>query len=141
MKLAFIGGGVMGEAMIGGVLRNALAKPADVAACDVLAQRRDYLASTYGITTADKPASVLEGASIVVLAVKPQEFPAAARSLSLKPGQTVMSIMAGVTPPAASRSSPARRLCQSWPASPSPPSATRCTTTPSCGRSPTRPPR
>ena len=97
MKLAFIGGGVMGEAMIGGVLRNALAKPADVAACDVLAQRRDHLASTYGITTADKPASVLEGASIVVLAVKPQEFPAAARGLSLKPGQTVMSIMAGVT--------------------------------------------
>ena len=97
MKLAFIGGGVMGEAMIGGVLSNGLAKPADVAACDVLAQRREHLASTYGIATADKPASVLVGASIVVLAVKPQEFPAAARSLSLKSDQTVMSIMAGVT--------------------------------------------
>jgi pyrroline-5-carboxylate reductase len=97
MKLAFIGGGVMGEAMIGGVINNGLAKPADVAACDVLAQRRDHLASTYGITTADRPASALEGASIAILAVKPQEFPAAARSLSLKPGQTVMSIMAGVT--------------------------------------------
>src|SRR3989304_5765565 len=97
MKLAFIGGGVMGEAMIGGVINKGLAKPADVAACDVLAQRRDHLSSTYGITTADKPASVLETASIVVLAVKPQEFPAAARGLSLKANQTVMSIMAGVT--------------------------------------------
>src|SRR3990170_4937130 len=97
MKLAFIGGGVMGEAMIGGVLNNGLAKPADVAACDVLAQRRDHLSPPYGFAPADKPPSVLETASIVVLAVKPQEFPAAARDLSLKPDQTVMSIMAGVT--------------------------------------------
>ena len=47
MKLAFIGGGIMGEAIIGGVLSNGLAKPKDVAACDVLARRRDHL-STFG---------------------------------------------------------------------------------------------
>ena len=97
MKLAFIGGGVMGEAMISGVLNNGLAKPQDVAACDILAQRRDHLSSTYGIKAGDQPAPALESAEIVVLAVKPQEFATAARALSLKPGQTVMSIMAGVT--------------------------------------------
>lgn len=97
MKLAFIGGGVMGEAMIGRVLSNGLAKPQDVAACDILAQRRDHLSSTYGITAVEKAAVALEGADIAVLAVKPQEFPAAAREISLKSGQTVMSIMAGVT--------------------------------------------
>ncbi len=97
MKLAFIGGGVMGEAMISGVLKNGLAKPQDVAVCDLLSQRRDYLTSTYEIKALDKPAPVLEGADIAVLAVKPQEFPGAARELSIKSGQTVMSIMAGVT--------------------------------------------
>ena len=97
MKLAFIGGGVMGEAMISGVLRNGLAKPQDVAVCDLLPQRRDYLSSTYEIKALEKPAPVLEGADIAVIAVKPQEFPAAARALSLQPNQTVMSIMAGVT--------------------------------------------
>ncbi len=97
MRLAFIGGGVMGEAMISSVLNNGLAKPQDVAACDVLAQRRDHLSSTYGIKAVDQPAPALESAEIVVLAVKPQEFATAARALSLKPGQTVMSIMAGVT--------------------------------------------
>jgi pyrroline-5-carboxylate reductase len=97
MKLAFIGGGVMGEAMISGVLNNGLAKPQDVAACDILAPRRNHLSSTYDIKAVDRPAPALEGADIVVLAVKPQEFPASARALSLKPGQTVMSIMAGVT--------------------------------------------
>ena len=97
MKLAFIGGGVMGEAMISGVLKNGLAKPQDVAVCDLLSQRRDYLSSTYEIKALDKPAPVLEGADIAVLAVKPQEFPEAAGELSIKSGQTVMSIMAGVT--------------------------------------------
>ena len=97
MKLAFIGGGVMGEAMISGVLKNGLANPQDVAVCDLLSQRRDYLSSTYEIKALDKPAPVLEGADIAVLAVKPQEFPVAAREISIKSGQTVMSIMAGVT--------------------------------------------
>ncbi len=97
MKLAFIGGGVMGEAIISGILSNGLAQPQDVAACDILPQRRDHLSSTYSIKTVDQPAPALEGADIAVLAVKPQEFPTAARSLSLKSGQTVMSIMAGVT--------------------------------------------
>ncbi len=97
MKLAFIGAGVMGEAMISGVLKNGLAKPQDVAVCDLLSQRRDYLTSTYEIKALDKPAPVLEGADIAVLAVKPQEFSMAAGKLSIKSGQTVMSIMAGVT--------------------------------------------
>jgi pyrroline-5-carboxylate reductase len=97
VKLAFVGGGVMGEAMIAGVLNNGLAKPEDVAACDILAQRRDHLASTYGIKAVDRPAPALQGADIVVLAVKPQEFRAAARDLSLRPGHSVMSIMAGVS--------------------------------------------
>ena len=96
MKLAFIGGGVMGEAIISGVLNNGLAKPQEIAACDILAQRRDHLSSTYGIKVVDRPAPAVESAEIVVLAVKPQEFATAARALSLKPGQTVMSIMAGV---------------------------------------------
>ena len=97
MKLAFIGGGVMGEAIIGRVLSNGLAKPEDVTACDLLAQRRDHLSSTYGIRAVDKTATAVEGAGVAVLAVKPQEFSAAARDISLQSTQTVMSIMAGVT--------------------------------------------
>jgi pyrroline-5-carboxylate reductase len=96
MRLAFIGGGIMGEAMISGVLNNGLAKPQEIAACDILAQRRDHLSTTYGIKALDQPAAAVESAEIVVLAVKPQEFATAARAISLKPGQTVMSIMAGV---------------------------------------------
>ncbi|MEX0800408.1 MAG: pyrroline-5-carboxylate reductase [Dehalococcoidia bacterium] len=97
MKLAFIGGGVMGEAIIGGVLRNGLAGANDVAVCEVIARRREELSATHGVRAVEKPAEALEGAEVVVLAVKPQEFATAARDISLKSGQTVMSIMAGVT--------------------------------------------
>lgn len=98
MKLAFIGGGVMGEAMISGVLGKKVAQPADIAACDILEARRDYLKSTYGVRVAEQAAACLDGAEIAVLAVKPQEFVAAGRDLAgrLNSGQTVMSIMAGV---------------------------------------------
>jgi pyrroline-5-carboxylate reductase len=99
VKLAFVGGGVMGEAIIGAVLSNGLAQPEDVAACDILASRRDYLSSTYGIETSGRPGPAFASAQVVVLAVKPQEFPAAARDIALKPDQTVMSIMAGVAVP------------------------------------------
>ena len=98
MKLAFIGGGVMGEAIISGVLAKGVAQPADIAACDILPARRDHLQATYGVRVTEQPAAALDGAAIAVLAVKPQEFPAAGRDLAghVNPRQTVMSIMAGL---------------------------------------------
>lgn len=99
MTIGFVGGGVMGEAIIAGLLNKGLATAADVVACDIAPARREHLAQTYGIRTTDRAPEAIAGAEIVILAVKPQEFAAAAQSLagSLKPDQTVMSIMAGVT--------------------------------------------
>jgi pyrroline-5-carboxylate reductase len=98
MRVAIIGGGVMGEALTAALLTKGVAQPSHVAVCDVLEQRRQHLASTYGVAVHQEAAAVLEGAHIAVLAVKPQEFPALATSLRgrLSPGQTVLSIMAGV---------------------------------------------
>lgn len=99
MTIGFVGGGVMGEAIIAGLLNKGLATAADVVVCDIAPARREHLAQTYGIRTTDRAPEAVTGAEIVILAVKPQEFAAAAQSLagSLKPDQTVMSIMAGVT--------------------------------------------
>src|SRR2546425_7401162 len=98
MKLAFIGGGIMGEAIIAGVLDKGIVSPADIAACDISAARRDHLAKTYGVSVAEEGAAASSQSDIVILAVKPQEFPAAGRALNsnLNGNQTVMSIMAGV---------------------------------------------
>lgn len=98
MKLGFIGGGVMGEAIIAGVLNKGLAGPHDIAVCDIAPARREHLAEAYGVGVTEKAPEAIADASIVVLAVKPQEFAAAAQEVAgyLKPAQTVMSIMAGV---------------------------------------------
>lgn len=98
MNLAFIGGGMMGEAMIAGAIRNDVADPGGISVCDIVAARRKLLNSQYKVKVFDKPGDAIDGADIVVLAVKPQEFATAAKQLagSLASGQTVMSIMAGV---------------------------------------------
>ncbi len=98
MKLAFIGGGTMGEAIVAGALANNVASPQEIAVCDVAPARREHLSSAYGVAATDSASEAASGAEIVVLAVKPQEFATAAGGLkgALKPGQTVMSIMAGV---------------------------------------------
>jgi pyrroline-5-carboxylate reductase len=99
VRLALIGGGVMGEAIIAAVLERGLAQPADVTACDVVPQRREHLSQAYGVATAEHPASAVAGSDLIVLAVKPQEFPAVARDLRgrLAAAQTAVSIMAGVS--------------------------------------------
>ncbi len=99
MKLAFIGGGVMGEAIIAGVVGKGIAKPSDVAVCDILPARRQHLAKTYGVRVTEEVTESVAGTNVAVLAVKPQEFGAAAQGLAgrFSATQTVMSIMAGVT--------------------------------------------
>jgi pyrroline-5-carboxylate reductase len=98
MRLAFIGGGMMGEAVIAGAIRNDISGAGSIAVCDVAAARRQHLSSKYQVKATGDAAVATQGADIVVLAVKPQEFAVAASQLKGRLGgdQTVMSIMAGV---------------------------------------------
>ncbi|MDH5201593.1 MAG: pyrroline-5-carboxylate reductase [Candidatus Bathyarchaeota archaeon] len=98
MRLAFIGGGFMGEAMISAVLRGNVAAPDALSVGEVSEERRRHLQSRYGVGVSADNAEAARGADIVVLAVKPQEFAAVARGLRdhLGSEQTVASIMAGV---------------------------------------------
>jgi pyrroline-5-carboxylate reductase len=98
MKLAFIGGGMMGEAIIAGAIANDVTDGGSITACDIVAARRKYLASQYKISVTEDPIEALHGADVIVLAVKPQEFSSAATRLEghFEKRQTVMSIMAGV---------------------------------------------
>ncbi len=99
MKIAFIGGGVMGEAIISGVLNKRLASTADISVCEIVETRREQLRKTHSVSVSNDITAVIAEAEIVVLAVKPQEFPAAGKQLAgrLSAEQTVMSIMAGVS--------------------------------------------
>lgn len=99
MKLALIGGGVMGEAIIASLLRQAVVQPQDVKVSDISEARRHYLTKTYGVQALAENSQAIDGADLLLLAVKPQEFPAVAREIngSVQNYQVTVSIMAGVT--------------------------------------------
>lgn len=87
----------MGEAIIAALLAKKLAKPGDICVSDVSRERLDYLKKQYKVAVnADNKEAVI-GKDIVVLAVKPQSLPEVLAGLkgSLKPGQLVLSIIAG----------------------------------------------
>jgi pyrroline-5-carboxylate reductase len=97
MRLAFIGGGTMAEAILGGVLAADLAQPGDVAIGEPLPQRRDYLSERYGVFTFPDNVKTVEGADLVVMAVKPQDLPHVFGQLGgkLDQAQAALSIVAG----------------------------------------------
>ena len=97
MRLAFIGGGTMAEAILGGLLDAGLAAPAAVAIGEPVARRREYLTDKYGITADGDNRKVIRDADLVVLAIKPQDLPAVFEQLGgkLNDKQSVLSIIAG----------------------------------------------
>lgn len=98
MRIAFIGGGVMGEAIMGALLSKGLATPDQVAVSDVLPQRLEHLRQRYGVQTYRSNREAVQGRDIALLAIKPQDFRAVAPELRpLEKGQTVVSILPGVT--------------------------------------------
>jgi pyrroline-5-carboxylate reductase len=97
VRISFIGGGVMAEALLAGVLKAGLAKPLDVRIGEPLEARRAQLAERYGVRVEARNLDVVEGADIVVLAVKPQNLAEVMAELGpgLSGGQVVLSIVAG----------------------------------------------
>jgi len=97
MKIAFIGGGNMGEAMLSAVLHEGLAISPDISVSDISEVRRQHITQKYGVyMTASNP-EVLTRGDIVILAIKPQNLTEVMAELNghLKPGQLVLSIIAG----------------------------------------------
>jgi pyrroline-5-carboxylate reductase len=95
MKVGFIGGGNMAEAMIGGMLKQGFAA-GDISVSEPNPERRTLLAERFGIQ-AGAEAGPLAGVDVLVLAVKPQVLHEVLAGLPRPAPETcVLSIAAGV---------------------------------------------
>ncbi|KMZ11672.1 Pyrroline-5-carboxylate reductase [Candidatus Burkholderia humilis] len=96
MKIAFIGGGNMAAALIGGLIKRGTAA-SDIYAIDINDEVRERTAKQFGIQTGASVDATLAGYDAIVLAVKPQVLKSVAESLAPHLSkQTVISIAAGI---------------------------------------------
>ena len=98
-RIAFIGGGMMAEAILKGMLHADIAEPALITVSDPSAARREYLEETYKVNTVSDNVEAVKTAGFVILAVKPQVADAAITkevAAAIPQTATVLSIMGSV---------------------------------------------
>jgi pyrroline-5-carboxylate reductase len=120
LKIAFIGGGNMGEAILAAVLRKKLAAPAGISVSDISASRRRYLKEKYRIAVTGSNRTAVKDKDIIVLAVKPQNIPEVLAELKghVKPAQLVLSIAAGIKIDSVSRALGHKKIVRVMPNTP-----------------------
>lgn len=97
-KIGFIGAGNMAEAIVRGLITGNVVPPGRIMVSDPSADRRNLLASTFGVQATDDNRKVIESSDIIVLAVKPQVMGAALAPVAdaFRSTQLVISIAAGL---------------------------------------------
>jgi pyrroline-5-carboxylate reductase len=98
-KLAVIGTGNMGSAILHGVIGADLFEADDVIACDLVAEKVEALARALGIDVAPTASDAASTASTVLLAVKPQTMGECLSEVkeAVGPAHLIISIAAGIT--------------------------------------------
>jgi pyrroline-5-carboxylate reductase len=117
MNVAFIGSGVMGEAMIKGLLNKQLIPANQIIASDTREDRVKELVTAYGLRGTTDNLKAADGADILVLSVKPQVLDevlhdvrrgahSAKLVLSIIAGAKIRTIADGLANPSVVRSMP-----------------------------------
>ncbi|PPD58346.1 pyrroline-5-carboxylate reductase [Dehalogenimonas etheniformans] len=97
MKIAFIGGGNMGRAMISAIIDKGLAEPEDITVADVKEESREAIVLDLGVFATPSNLAAVKDAEVIILAIKPQNLADVTADLAgkLDSCQLVLSIIAG----------------------------------------------
>jgi pyrroline-5-carboxylate reductase len=103
MKIAFLGGGNMASALIGGLIAKGQ-EARSISVIEMSPVSRERLAAKYPIHLSSAPDAAMQAADVLVLAVKPQDMQKALASLAAGVrDKLVLSVAAGITLEALSR--------------------------------------
>jgi pyrroline-5-carboxylate reductase len=97
-KVAFLGGGKMGEALLNGLIRAGGWRPEELMATCRREERARELADRYGIETTLSNPDAVSWADTLVLTVKPQDMERLCEQIesAVRPEQLVISFAAGI---------------------------------------------
>lgn len=116
--IAFIGGGNMASAIIGGLIRQGL-PAANIEVVEPFAAARDKLGTEFGIAARERAGAALERAGLVVWAVKPQTFKEAAAPARAHTASALhLSVAAGIRSDSIAQWLGTQRIVRSMPNTP-----------------------
>ena len=116
--IAFIGGGNMASAIVGGLVKSGR-DAGSIVVIDPGAQQRDKLHSEFAVRTLAAADVTLAQAALVVWAIKPQLFNEAAAPCAAFVGKALhLSVMAGIRSDAIAKATGAARVVRSMPNTP-----------------------
>jgi pyrroline-5-carboxylate reductase len=98
--IALIGAGVMGEAILAGILKNKLTQANCIYISDAIAERNTEITERYGVTASTEGRKMVEQAKdLVIISVKPQQLEDVFKELKgvIPEKALVLSIVAGAT--------------------------------------------
>jgi len=103
MKIAFLGGGNMASALIGGLIAKGTAARS-ISVIEMSPAAREKLGARYPVHLSTAPDAKVQGAEVLVLAVKPQDMKRALASIAeTVRSKLVVSVAAGIPLAALSR--------------------------------------
>lgn len=97
-KIGFIGAGNMAEALLQGVISSGVQSKKNILLSDKDGERLNYVKKNYGVKTTPFNKEVVEFSDLIVLAVKPGNFPEVLKEIKNVPSsrKTFISIAAGI---------------------------------------------
>jgi pyrroline-5-carboxylate reductase len=97
-RIAILGAGKIGESLLAGLLSSGWRKPGDIVVTGRREERLAELRERHGVEATLSNEEAVAGASLVVIAVKPQDFDVLLGEIGgvLTPEQTVLSVAAAI---------------------------------------------
>lgn len=99
LKVAVVGAGKMGEAIISGLLKSGVYDPKDIQAVEIVESRQKYMTQTYNVKCHSNTEKAVAFGDIIIIAVEPGVVGKILEQVgpAMKPGRVLVSIAAGVT--------------------------------------------